>query len=119
MNTKRIKKKKKNENNRVFYLKANVYSVKLKINFLHEKCVVGIPIRHKPLKHRCSFIVFVFSRACCVYFFCMLCLVLCFPVLFMVGTLKSPEIDACYHFTRALLSCERGTVKSEMYVYAH
>ena len=49
----------------------------------------------------------------------MLCLVLCFPVLFMVGTLKSPEIDACYHFTRALLLCERGTVKSEMYVCAH
>ena len=49
----------------------------------------------------------------------MLCHVLCFSVLFMVGTLKSSEIDACYHFTRALLLRERGTIKSEMYVYAH
>ena len=30
-------KKKKKGNNRVFYLKANVCSVKLKINFLREK----------------------------------------------------------------------------------
>ena len=47
----------------------------------------------------------------------MLCHVLCFPVLFMVGSLESPEIDACYHFTRVLLLCERGTIKSDIYVY--
>ena len=65
--------------------------------------------------------LFVFFVTCSIFLFCSWLAIVSMKSFWIMDaqTSKSLEIDAFNHFTRALLLCERGTIKSEMYVYAH